>query len=221
MGLSMLVAVGDVHGQLRKLTQLLTLVQSAMKAGGLLFGRDWNYLFVGDYIDRGPQSMEVVERVRRLQAKGAICLLGNHEDIALDEGAPDETATFLSYGGETAARAPGSIFRDHLAWFASLPLFYETEAHVFVHAGVKPGVPLTDQVREQDRDVLLWIREPFLTEQRDFGKYIVHGHTPTRQATPDVRENRCNLDTGAGHGSRLSAALFELSTPRPLQIFSV
>ena len=216
-----LVAVGDIHGQHNKLVSLLRGAKTFMSGRGLRYQADWNFLFIGDYIDRGPASMEVVEAVKRLQGKGAICLLGNHEEIAIQNQTPYEVSTLHSYGGLDAADDPTGIFYAHLRWFETLPHYHRAENHLFVHAGIKPNVPYAEQLEEVDKNVLLWIRDPFLTATTDFGIYVVHGHTVTRQASPDIRENRCNLDTGAGYGSRLSAAVFDLALQKPIHTFSV
>jgi serine/threonine protein phosphatase 1 len=219
--ISHIVAVGDIHGQNRKLLQLLRMVKSHMAALGRAYGEDWNFIFLGDYIDYGPDSMEVVERLRGLERSGAICLLGNHEDVAVQDRVPYDRETLNSYGGADEAHRSGSLFFQHLDWFTRLPLFHQTDNHIFVHAGVRPYEPLEEQLTRPNKQVLLWIRDLFLNEQKDFGRYVVHGHTVTRQATPDIRENRCNLDTGAGYGRRLSAAVFDLSQRHPVHTFSI
>jgi len=94
---------------------------------------------------------------------------------------------------------------EHLAWLRTLPSTISDGKRFFVHAGIEPGVPL-----EQQRDeMLLWIREPFLSDTRDHGQFIVHGHTPVETGQPDLRPNRVNVDTGACYGGPLTAAVFD------------
>ena len=100
-----------------------------------------------------------------------------------------------------------------LDWFRSLPLSYDDGRRFFVHAGVNPQLPLAAQ---HERD-LIWIREPFLSARRDYGRLIVHGHTPLGTGKPDLRANRLNLDTGAVFGGPLTAALFADGRTEPVK----
>ena len=102
-----------------------------------------------------------------------------------------------------------------MATFASK--FHDDGMRFFVHAGVHPDRPI-DQQNEHD---LLWIREPFLTSTEDFGRLVVHGHTPTKNGVPDQRQNRLNIDTGAVDGRALTAAVFTEETIQPVKFFSV
>jgi len=156
--------------------------------------RPARFVFLGDYIDRGPDSCGVISTLLRLQRERSsqvICLRGNHEALMLHAlpWGRDEGLLWVSQGG---AKMPG----DHLSWVQSLPLSFDDGLRMFVHAGVNPAVPL-DQQSERD---LLCIREPFLSHTGEFGRLIVHGHTPTRQV--ELRPNRVNLDTGAVFGAR-------------------
>ena len=99
---------------------------------------------------------------------------------------------------------------------AALPLWHDDGRRFFAHAGVHPDRPLNDQ---QDDD-LMWIREPFLSHTGDFGRLIVHGHTPTRTRVPDLRANRLNLDTAAGYEGPVTAAIFDHNTVRPIAFIS-
>ena len=100
---------------------------------------------------------------------------------------------------------------EHLAWFESLPLFVSDDKRFFVHAGIRPGVPF----EQQNRDEMLWIREPFLSDPRDHGLYVVHGHTPLETGLPEHLPNRLNLDTGAYFGGPLTAAAFDAPMVEP------
>jgi serine/threonine protein phosphatase 1 len=210
----LIYAVGDIHGSFYKLTRLLK------HCNGHCGRRKARFVFVGDYIDRGQYSREVVELLIDLQkAKpGQICCLrGNHEDMlvsALDDG---DKALWLCNGGDMTLRSYGvtsadAITGEHLAWFDSLPLFESDDKRFFVHAGIFPGIPLG----EQRKDDMLWIREPFLSDPGDHGLYIVHGHTPLKSGEPECLPNRLNLDTGAVFGGPLTAAVFDDSTVGPI-----
>jgi serine/threonine protein phosphatase 1 len=101
---------------------------------------------------------------------------------------------------------------EHLKWVASLPLFYDDALRFFTHAGVNPNRPLDDQCEED----LLWIREPFLSCECNYGRLIVHGHTPVLERKPDLRNWRLNLDSGAVYGGPLSAAVFTKGQTAPV-----
>lgn len=200
-------AVGDIHGSLPKLQRLMARCEE--HAGG----RPATFVFLGDYIDRGPDSAGVVRYIMELQARLAdrvIALKGNHEAmlIAVVDGVTPE-AFWLTQGGAQTLASYGVIRardlpRQHLDWMHALRLHYDDGRRFFVHAGVDPQRPLT----AQDENDLIWIREPFLSDNRDYGRLIVHGHTPLEGDAPDLRDNRLDLDTGAVFGGRLTAAVF-------------
>jgi Calcineurin-like phosphoesterase len=205
---SLTYAIGDVHGCFDKLVRLLG--RCRLHCGA----RPMRLVFVGDYVDRGPQSRRVVELLidtQRTSPDRVVCLRGNHEAmlLAATEGDDMEAlwlvngagATLRSYGVAQAAEMPA----EHLAWFRSLALAYDDGRRYFVHAGVDPRVPLAQQ-REHDQ---LWIREPFLRHQGEYGRLIVHGHTPLPSGRPDLHANRLNIDTGAVLGGPLTAAVFD------------
>src|SRR5215475_3090623 len=190
----LIYAVGDIHGSYYKLTRLLKHCNSHCG------GHSARFVFLGDYIDRGQHSREVVELLIELQkAKpGQICCLrGNHEEMLISVLQDGDKAIWLYNGGDITLRSYGvssadAIPDEHLAWFNSVPL---------------------DQ---QDRDTMLWIREPFLSDPRDHGLYIVHGHTPLETGEPEYLPNRLNLDTGAVFGGPLTAAVFDESAVGPI-----
>jgi serine/threonine protein phosphatase 1 len=205
--LPLVYAIGDIHGSLQKLCDLIARCQRHAD------GRTAAFVFLGDYIDRGADSSGVVDTVMNLRSRlkhRVIALKGNHEAFAIDviDGKMEAdfwlgeggAATLRSYGVSSARELPN----EHVAWLRSLPLRYDDGRRFFVHAGIDPEKPLDAQ---SDHD-LLWIREPFLSDARDHGRLIVHGHTPQATGVPDLRGNRLNLDTGAVFGGPLTAAVF-------------
>ena len=225
-----LYAVGDVHGRLDLLEAMARLIEVDLAT---LDGRRAETIFLGDYVDRGPHSAGVVERL----ARGAwptplLALRGNHEEVLLrfldDAQTLDHwrrfggLETLHSYGAPVEGPRRGVDFESARAAFAqALPAghrrFFEATAlsatrgdYYFCHAGVRPGVALERQ-RAED---LLWIRGEFLDHVGDFGKVVVHGHTPTE--TPELLANRINVDTGAYASGVLTALALQDETRRLL-----
>ncbi|MBZ6077860.1 metallophosphoesterase family protein [Microvirga puerhi] len=207
-------AIGDIHGRHDLLEQLLEKIRK--HAGD----RPHRIVFLGDYIDRGPDSAAVVATVRAEAAKApdrTVCLMGNHEAMLLDAVEdPSFLLQWLMNGGNATLASyglghPRDLPPDVLAWLRSLPTFYEDEWRYFVHAGLIPGRAMD---RQTDMDKL-WIREPFLDVPYDFGKHVVHGHTPLATTTPETWPHRTNLDTAAVFGGVLTAGIFEDGTGSP------
>ncbi len=219
-------AIGDIHGQDEELHRVLDLIE-------IDGGAQADVVFLGDYVDRGPDSKAVVEHLRAGVESGRnwTCLKGNH-DRYLTRFLDDMTVfdprtrtglvwlnprlggdkTLLSYGvpaqeGEPLepvhAAARAAVPQDHLQFLRSCPLYHETPDLVFVHAGIRPGVTLA----AQDEDDLVWIRDGFLDYSGSFEKLVVHGHTALDH--PEHAGNRVNLDGGAGYFRPLNAAVFE------------
>lgn len=215
-------AISDIHGRLDLLDKLLEKVRTDRTLRPTI---RCVFLFLGDYIDRGRSSRQTIERLIQLAADvECVFLRGNHELFALrclsDPLLFDQWMrlggheTLLSYGvplkalnrtsvAEMQAAFHEAISQNHLNFFRDLQDTFVCGDFFFVHAGVKPGVALA---RQKQND-LLWIRDEFLTSQDDFGKIIVHGHTPVQ--TVDVRRNRINIDTGAFATGCLSCLVLE------------
>ena len=198
-----LLAIGDIHGCNHKLQRLLARIDLDPNADKLVF--------IGDFIDRGPDVRGVIETIIDLKetCKNMICLRGNHEDMFLNyyrEGRDEELffangggITLSSYGLTLAdARAGRGFPENHLRFIASLPLSYETEAYFFVHAGLRPGIPVARQSTED----LLWIRHEFIDSEYDFSKTVVFGHTALHE--PLLEKNKIGIDTGAVYGGCLT-----------------
>lgn len=212
-------AIGDIHGCLTKLIELIGLCRA--DAGR----RATKFIFLGDYIDRGPASRGVVELLMSLQQDrpdDVICLMGNHEDMLLAAvDAPDWSENWLRNGGPKTLQSYGvatvaDIPQDHIDWIRHLLKFHDDGMRFFVHAGVHPERPLD----QQDEHDLLWIREPFLSSTKDFDRLIVHGHTPTKNGVPNQRPNCLNIDTGAVYGRALTAAVFIDEAIQPIKFLS-
>jgi len=218
-------AVGDIHGRYDLLERLLDRI--AVDAGAAAVD-DNILIMLGDYIDRGPQSREVIERLSGDPLPGftTICLRGNHEAALLDFfDSPSTLETWSMFGGRETLLSYGvpadmlppesrdtTAARDlfckrlpthHRAFFAGLSANAEIGDYIFVHAGLRPGVP----VARQDETDMIWIRHEFLQFKGDFGKKVVHGHTPVAQ--PEVHVNRINVDTGAYYSNRLTCVVLE------------
>ena len=207
-------AFGDIHGCLAPLTRLLA------KCRRYANGRPARFVFLGDYIDRGSDSRGVVELIMTMQdaePDSVIALAGNHEDFLQRVDRPADVDLWLANGGDDTLASYGAtsvadLPREHLTWLRNLPTHFDDGLRFFVHAGIRPGAPL-DRQRRND---LLWIREPFLSSTADFGKLILHGHTPTNGSLPDIRPNRINIETGAVYGGPLTAAVFVQETLKPV-----
>jgi serine/threonine protein phosphatase 1 len=220
-----LYAIGDIHGRDDLLERLTLLVHDDAYRRQ---ARRNVVVYLGDYVDRGGQSRAVIDRLLNAPLPGfeAVHLKGNHEDIMLRFLDDISIApSWLSYGGMETLESYGvapprpdappaellraqealkrNLPREHLDFLRRLRLSHEEGDYVFVHAGVRPGVPLAAQ-REED---MLWIREEFLLSHSSFGRIVVHGHTITRD--PDVRQNRIGIDTGAFASGRLTALVAE------------
>jgi serine/threonine protein phosphatase 1 len=193
--------VGDIHGCLDTLKKLMDKI-------------DWRpdrdrLIFLGDYVDRGRDSRGVIEYILDIMRTSSTveCLLGNHESIFIDflEGRDPVTfflnggaATLNSYRLHRPAEGETLVPEKHLSFLKSLRKWIEMDDYYVVHAGFRPGVGPGDQTLED----LLWIREPFIFSEHDFGKKVIFGHTPF--SDPLIMDNKIGLDTGAVYGNKLT-----------------
>lgn len=223
-------AIGDIHGQLAMLEEAHARIAADRARTG---DADAPVVHLGDLVDRGPDSRGVIDFLIGGQQGGApwIVLKGNHDQafsaqLGLSPGRDVAYRSWISdgMGGLDTARSYGiepdftfawsgeargrrrireAVPTAHKAFLGSLQLTHMTDDLLFVHAGIRPGLALSDQLE----DDLLWIRHEFLDDPRDHGRLVVHGHTPV--PAPTHYGNRVNLDTGAGYGRLLTAAVFE------------
>ncbi len=212
-------AITDVHGRL----DLLEAAYDAIVAHAS--GRPARVVFLGDAVDRGPDSKGVISRLIAGAGQGnfddQINLLGNHEALMIKAlgGEEREARSWLANGGvqtllsydpdiEPTPRAAAAlrIPDRHWDWLSALRYVFETDTHIFVHAGVPPGMtPLGALQSDEGRHQLIWIRQAFLDAAYDFGKHVVHGHSPLGRV--DFAPNppfRTNLDSGAVYGGPLT-----------------
>ena len=213
-------AIGDIHGCAEQLADLHSII------AGDLWQRPVDsalLLHIGDYVDRGPDTAGVIARLvdgPPIPGAEMVNLLGNHEHTMLEAlGGERAAATdWLFAGGRPSLESyrvdpdspreswAGAIPATHLAFLRGLALMHREGGYAFVHAGIRPGVPL----ERQARDDLLRMRQPFLYSELDFGAVVVHGHTPVKD--PVVKHNRIAIDTGAVFGGKLTCVVLEGDT---------
>lgn len=225
-------AVGDIHGRLDLLDELLAKIERDL-ASSKRRPRT-NLIFLGDLIDRGSSSAQVVERLRTYAHRGVqpVFLLGNHEEVLLRilDGDSSLIANWWRFGGKECLKSYGvhtaafacmdaksglaavreAIPESHVAFLRSFADTCRFGDYLFVHAGIRPGVEL----ERQKQSDLRWIREPFLGDETDHGFVVVHGHTISNAV--EERTNRIGIDTGAYRTGVLSALVIEGSSRRLL-----
>jgi len=217
-------AVGDIHGRLDLHDRLLTKIEADMAARE---NRRTFIIFLGDLIDRGPDSAGVVERLRTYRNPDAqlVFLGGNHEEVLLNilAGKRDVLPSWLKFGGAECAASYGidtaelarvhedlaiemvraKVPRAHREFIESFADTFRFGDYLFVHAGIRPGIAVDEQRRED----LRWIRDPFLSDAKEHGFVVVHGHTIVERV--EERPNRIAIDTGAYHSGVLTALAVE------------
>lgn len=224
-----LYAVGDIHG----CADLLATLREAILADRAGFDGAARTIFLGDYIDRGPDTRRVIDILLDGSMPDPVFLRGNHEEMLLhflaDPASGDlwrrngAIETLTSYGidirqmqlGRDLAAAAAALDAElparHRAFFAALEPWHREGDYFFCHAGVRPGLPLDAQAPAD----LTWIREDFLASTADHGAVVVHGHTPA--PAPEVLPNRINIDTGAFLSNRLTCLVVEGEERRFIQ----
>lgn len=200
MAIEKIFVIGDVHGCLQMLKRLIDKIDWQPEKDKLIF--------LGDYIDRGRDPKGVVDHILSLIrcSPHVEPLMGNHEAMFLDYLAGMNRNLFLINGGSNTIESYRTdnlerellIPQDHLAFYQSLKTYVEVQDYYVVHAGFRPGVAVKEQVLED----MIWIREPFISSDYDFGKRVIFGHTPFHH--PLIMDNKIGLDTGAVYGNRLT-----------------
>lgn len=215
-------AIGDIHGELEKLRDLLRFIRGDAEFSG----RAHKVVFLGDLIDRGPDSRGVVECAMGLCESGeAVAVRGNHEELMLHayenresvgiywwaENGGDETIMSYMLANGTCDDFRDAIDRAHIDWLASLPVMIRVESRglVFVHGGIDPKT-----FPDCDEEVCMWTRSAKFFDARRWpsrpeleGILVVHGHTPTEDFAPDNQPQRINVDTGVCYGGPLTCAV--------------
>jgi serine/threonine protein phosphatase 1 len=196
-----LFIVGDIHGCLDALENLMKKIDWHPDRDGLIF--------LGDYVDRGRDPKGVIDLLIELSKESPHVrfLMGNHEALFLEYLDGGDADLYLYNGGASTLRSYGknkgiAVPKEHLSFLQSLEPYIELDDYWIVHAGLQPGI----EIQEQSLQDLLWIREPFIMSDYDFGKTVIFGHTPF--SVPFIMENKIGLDTGAVFGNRLTC--FEL-----------
>ena len=185
-----LIAIGDIHGELFKLNELLRQLNPQ---------KEDTLVFLGDYIDRGKFSRQVVERLIELSEEtNCIFLKGNHEQMMmklLESSRETDIDFWMMNGGSETFDSYGSyseIFNLHEDFYENLKPYYLTDKYLFVHAGINPNKPL----EEQTEDDLLWIRDDFINRKHNLKQKVIFGHTAFYR--PYVEDDKIGIDTGCG-----------------------
>ncbi len=197
--------IGDVHGCADELRELIK---------KLPLDKDSTLLFLGDYVDRGPDSKAVIDMVLDISTLyKVIALKGNHEwlfeQYLKNPADPLASSNFILNGGSATLASYSDdginyvIPESHKKFLAGLLLCHKTDEYFFVHAGVPPGFDFDAEIDAKTAHQLLWIRSAFLENKVHWSRVIVHGHTPVKE--PEVLPHRINLDTGCVFGRKLTA----------------
>lgn len=203
------IAISDIHGCYDELKELIL----TLEVNGEYNKNTDKLVFLGDYIDRGKDSRKVIEYIRSLQDgnDNVIALMGNHEDMMINylDGIDNSwvwnghLATIDSYGGKTKE------FYSDVRWIRELPLYHEDEHFIYVHA----GIDVNKSMEEQDPFTLLWVREKFIYESKNYHKKVIFGHTPTLNFGNDMptytSADNIDIDTGCVFGGALTALIID------------
>lgn len=224
-------AIADLHGRYDLLLEAVNKIYA--HAGE----DDYKIITLGDYIDRGPQSKEIIDFLIEHSGADFICLKGNHEDMMVRTiREPLDPDWWLGNGGNTTMKSYGSevrvspyygippvgwdphvVYPSHVDWLEQLPLYYETEKQVFVHAGIPfPDVPLD----KQDKEKMIWMLYGKTDSGGYQGKHVVHGHHQFADG-PHVWEGRTDLDVFAWHEGRIVVGVFDDTQNKALEFIEV
>lgn len=221
-----IIAIGDIHGHY---DELMVLMHKIVDEWDVDFSRD-TFVFLGDYVDGGYKSRQVLTKLIKWQKLYPhwIFLRGNHDQFVLDaQGEPhysDKFEIWYTQGGKATGlsyvpkkklhthldsrHCTEFIYKSHIAWIDTLPIFHKIDDYLFVHAGIDPELGLQTSASE-----MMWIREPFLSSKKDFGFKVIFGHTifphrdPSKHLRPLVMKNKIGIDTMAHNNGRLTALL--------------
>lgn len=193
------LVVSDIHGEIDKLESILDEASYDSDKDQLIL--------LGDYIDRGPDSKAVIDKVKELvENDGAVAIKGNHDDMFIRSQYEAEATELWKINGASSTlnsyQGKKEELEEDQQWMEeNLELYHETDDYIFVHAGLEPETP----IKEQEQDTMLWTRH---TDRIGLGKTVVHGHTPVKDIT--YYEDQIDIDTGAAYGGKLT--LLELPT---------
>ncbi len=193
----MLWTIGDIHGCLNALKKLIEKISPTPND---------KLVFLGDYIDRGPDSKGVIDFLIELSKRtNCVFLRGNHEQMLLDVvDNGDDTYLWVINGATATWRSYGNfqnlLYNDeHLEFFRNTQYYFIEDKYLFVHGGVRPNIP----IEKQDKRDLIWIREEFISKKHNTGYIVVFGHTPFEDVF--IGEDKIGIDTGCVYGGKLTA----------------
>lgn len=234
----------DIHGGYQNFLKVLNTIDEVYPT------EEKQFIFLGDYIDRGPETKQLLNHLQTMDDGRNVFLLGNHDDMGLgrspnfrSNGQENGFRNWMGNGGDKTLLSYGFPFTQyfwnnltpyaieqamaaftHADWLKDKPYFYQDERRTYVHAGFFRN-PEAGHISKQPTEVLTWIRWEFLNDDRPDGGFVVHGHTPTVMygqytPVPDITANRCNLDTGSVYGGVLSCGVFDNEHEAPIAIIN-
>lgn len=203
--------IADIHGRLDLLEKCLAAAQAYSPSGGIIY-------FLGDYVDRGPNSKGVLDRLTAAPPPGWTWkfIRGNHEDMMLDAVAGRFVEHWLQFGGKQTVQSYAyTLDPKHLEWVEKLPRLLWDDLRVYTHAGVSEFYDLTDQPERMTQ----WYRYPDGADVGHRGRHVVHGHTIVE--SPELRTNRTNLDIGGYHTGKMAVGVFNDTQGSPIDLIFV